>query len=186
MLIKKLKFILIILLAYQTPLYSKSASFDDFNSRNISKYFSGVVALENKNNSKALNFFNSSKILLDRHDPYLKKYIYSLVLENKIQQAINLIKSNNNKNNSNFFDAHLLLILDSLKKNDLDKANNILFEVENLTQNDRFNSAILQTLKQYIYVFKEKKILNSEKNLGKLSIISETFQRCYLGDKATE
>ena len=186
MLIKKLKFILIILLAYQTPLYSKSASFDDFNSRNISKYFSGVVALENKNNSKALNFFNSSKILLDRHDPYLKKYVYSLVLENKIQQAINLIKSNNNKNNSNFFDAHLLLILDSLKKNDLDKANNILFEVENLTQNDRFNSAILQTLKQYIYVFKEKKILNSEKNLGKLSIISETFQRCYLGDKATE
>ena len=46
--------------------------------------------------------------------------------------------------------------------------------------------AILESLKQYIYVFKEKKFLNNKKNLGKLSIISETFQRCYLGDNATD
>ena len=42
--------------------------------------------------------------------------------------------------------------------------------------------AILESLKQYIYVFKEKKFLNDKKkNFGNLSIISETFQRCYLG-----
>ena len=101
---------------YQNPLYSQSTSFNDFDSRNLSNYFSGIVAFENKNNSKALDFFNSSKILINQHDPYLKKYIYSLVLENKVSQAINLIKYNENKNNTNFFDAYLLLILDSLKK----------------------------------------------------------------------
>ena len=37
-----------------------------------------------------------------------------------------------------------------------------------------------------IYVFKEKAILNDNKSFGKLSIISETFQRCYLGDFATD
>ena len=74
---------------YQNPLYSQSTSFNDFDSRNLSNYFSGIVAFENKNNSKALDFFNSSKILINQHDPYLKKYIYSLVLENKVSQAIN-------------------------------------------------------------------------------------------------
>ena len=68
-------------------MYSKSNSFDEFNSKNLSKYFSGIVAFENKNNSKALDFFNSSKILINKHDPYLKRYVYSLVLENKVSTS---------------------------------------------------------------------------------------------------
>jgi len=81
---KKINFILIILLFYQSPLYSKSNSFSDFKSKNLSKYFSGIVAFENKDNSEALDFFNSSKILLNRHYPFLKRYVSSLVLEKKI------------------------------------------------------------------------------------------------------
>ena len=186
MFLKKIKFILIISLLYQTPLYSKSTSFDDLSSKNLSKYFSGIVAYENKENSIALDFFNSSKILLNKHDPYLKRYIYSLVLENKISLAVNIVKNNYDKSNTNFFDAHLLLILDSLKKNDFEKATVYLKKTANLNISDRFNLAILESLNQYIYVFKEKKILNNKKNLGKLSIISETFQRCYLGDVSTD
>ena len=129
MLIKKIKVILILFLFYQTPIYSKSNSFKDFNTKSLSKYFSGIVAFENKNNSKALDFFNSSKILLKEHDPYLKRYIYSLVLENKVSQAINIVKNNKDKKNTNFFDAHLLLILDNLKKNDLDKAYSHLLKI---------------------------------------------------------
>ena len=59
---KKIKFILIFLLLYQTPLYSKSTSFNDYDSKILSKYFSGMVAFENRDNSKALDFFNSSKM----------------------------------------------------------------------------------------------------------------------------
>ena len=186
MFFKKIKLILIVFLLYQTPLHSKSTSFIDFNTKNFSKYFSGIVAFENKDNSKALDFFNSSKILINKHDPYLKRYFYSLVLENKVAQAINLVKSNKDKTNVKFFDAYLLLILDSLKKGDFDKANLFLQETANFFQPDRLNSAILESLKQYIYVFKEKKILNNQKKLGKLSKISETFQRCYLDDDATD
>ena len=182
---KKIKFFLIIFLLYQSPLYSKSNSFEDFNSRNLSRYFSGILAFENKENSTALEFFNSSKILLNKHDPYLKRYVYSLVLENKVPQAINIIKSNKGKSNANFFDAHLLLILDSLKKSDFDKANIYLKKINNLKKLNRINSAVLESLKQYIYVFKERRILDGKKNLGKLSTISETFQRCYLEDDAT-
>ena len=79
---KKIRFILIVFLLYQSPLYSKSTSFENFNARNLSKYFSGIVAFEDKTNPIALDFFNSSIILLKKHDPYLKRYVYYLVLEN--------------------------------------------------------------------------------------------------------
>ena len=186
MLLKNVKFIILIFLFYQTPVNSKSVSFDDFNSKNLSRYFSGIVAYENKDNSSALNFFNSSKILLDQHDPFLKRYIYSLVLENKISQAINIIKSNKNKNNTDYFDAHLLLIIDYLKKNNLSEAYSHLIEMENLISDDRVDAAILESLKDYIFTFKEIKILKNKKNFGKLSSISEAFQRCYIQDDNTD
>ena len=186
MFIKNIKLILIILLLYQSSANSKSTSFKDFNSNTLSKYFSGIVAFENKDNAEALNFFNSSKILLSRHDPYLKRYVSSLVLEKKVSQAINLIKRNIGKNKTNFFESYLLLIIDSLKKNDLDQADIYLSDALNFAKQDKLNLAILENFKQYIFVFKNNKISNSKKNFGKLSVISETFQRCYLKDPKTD
>jgi tetratricopeptide (TPR) repeat protein len=186
MLNKKIKFILAFLLFYQSPLLSKSNSLENFNARNLSNYFSGIVAFENKNNYDALSYFNSSKILINKHDPYLEKYTRSLVLESKVAQAVNIIKINSAKNNSNFFDAYILLILDSIKKNDFSKAINYISKTPEFFQNDRINFVILNTLKQYILVFKEKKILKNEQNFGNLTFIAETFQRCYLGYSNTE
>ena len=186
MLLKKIKFILILVLFYQTPLFSKSNSFEKIDSKNLSKYFSGIVAFGNKKNSEALKFFDSSKILINKHDPYLKRYASSLVLENKVSQAINIVRQNKDKDNTQFFDVYLLLILDSLKKNDLDSAFKYTLDAFNFSEQDRFNLAILESLKQYVYLFKEKKFLDKKKNFGKLSIISETFQRCYLQDPKTE
>ena len=186
MFFKKINLVLILIVLYQNPSYSKSNSFNSFKAKNLSKYFSGIVAFENKDNSTALNFFNSSKILLNSHDPYLKRYVYSLVLENKIPRVINIIKSNINNNNTNFFDAYLILILDNLKKNNFEKAYDHLNKLINLSEKDSLNSAIAQTLKEYIHVFKENKILPNQKDFGRFSIISETFQRCYLKDTHTD
>ena len=185
MFIKKISLILLIYLSYQTQLLSKSTTLNEIDAKNLSNYFSGIVAYENKENNIALEFFKSSKKLLDIHDPYLKRYIHSLVLEGKVSQAINIVKKNLKNENSNFFYAHLLLILDSLKKNELNKAYNYLNRIKNLPEKDRFNAAIIESLHQYLHVFKEKKIINNKKNFGKLSLISETFQRCYLEDQKT-
>tara|TARA_A100000164_G_scaffold24938_1_gene19594 strand:+ start:147 stop:1817 length:1671 start_codon:yes stop_codon:yes gene_type:complete len=184
MFFKNIKFLLILFLLYQNPLHSKSASFDDFDSKNLSKYFSGIVAFENKNNSKALNFFNTSKILLNKHEPYLKRYVYSLVLENKVNQAINVIKQN--KNNSEFFEKYLLLTIDSLRRDDFSKALNYISETKKYIKLNRFNSAVLDNLRDYVFVFNEKKLPNDLKNYGNLSVISKTFQRCYLKDAKTK
>ena len=184
MFFKNIKFFLVILLLYQNPLHSKSASFDDFDSKNLSKYFSGIVAFENKNNSRALNFFNTSKILLNKHEPYLKRYVYSLVLENKVNQATNIIKQNKNK--SEFFEKYLLLTIDSLRRDDFSKALYYISQTKKYIKLNKFNSAILDNLRDYVFVFNEKRLPNNIKDYGNLSIISTTFQRCYLGDANTK
>ncbi len=186
MLKKLIKLLVISVIFYQTSVYSKSASFNDFNSRDLSNYFSGIVAFENRDNSDALKFFNSSKVLLNKHDLYLKRYVYSLVLEEKILQAINIIKDSGNKNNSDFFEAYILLIVDSLKQNNFVKAEKYLDQSLRFQNQNRFNLVIFETLRKYIHTFKYKEISTNEKNFGNISIITQAFQRCYLKKKNTK
>ena len=182
---KLIKVLALFLLFYQTQVYSKSASFNDFNSRDLTNYFSGIIAYENKENTDALKFFNASKVLINKHNSYLKRYVNSLVLENKVAQAINIIKNKNNKSNTDFFNAYILLVIDSLKKNNFKKAEEYLIQSLKFKDQKRFNLVISETLRQYIYTFKNKKILKSKQNFGNLSLISQTFQRCYLEEKNT-
>jgi len=51
--------------------------------------------------------------------------------------------------------------------------------------NDGFKLVIFETLKQFVYVFKQGKIQSQKKNYGNLTYISETFQRCYLNEEKT-
>ena len=144
------------------------------------------MAFQNNNNIEALKFFSLSKSLIDDHNPYIKRYVTSLVLERKVTQAIKVINSNKSKIDQNFFDANLLIILDSLKKNDFNNANIAINKALQNEKEDRFNVAILELLKEFIFVFKEKKLTKDKKNFGDLSLIAETFQRCYLDDSKTE
>ena len=180
MLNKLSKLIVILLAVYQTPVYSKSASFNEFNSRDLSNYFSGIIAFENKNNSDALKFFNSSRILLKKHDAYLSRYVYSLAHESNVAQAINVVKNSSNKNNADFFDAYLLLIIDGLKKNNLEQAEKYLNLSSKFQNQNRFNLVIIETLREYLYTFKNKRLPSNKKNFGNISIINQAFQNCYL------
>jgi len=185
MLVKFFKFILILLI-YQSPLYSKNNTLNDFNSRFLSNYFSGIVAYENSDNSQALKFFNSSKFLIKQHEIYLEKYTFALVLNGKVKKAINQIKQNSTKDNSNFFQANLLLAIDSLKKGDYKSSEQYINRSYELINNDRFSLIIAEIFKEYLYVFNEKKIPKSKKKFGNFSYINEVFQRCYLGDQSTK
>ena len=185
MLIKLFKIILILLL-YQNPLYSKNKTLNDLNLQYLSNYFSGIVAYENNDNSEALKFFKSSRFLIKQHNSYLENYIYSLVLEGKVQQASNEIKQNLTKTNSNFFEAHLILALDSLKKKNYKQSKDYLKQSYKFANNDRFALVIIETIKEYLYVFEENKLSLTKKNFGNLSFINQVFQRCYLDDEKTK
>ena len=187
MLIKFFKiFFFTLLLIHQSSLYSKNTENSEFKSENLSNYFSALVSFSNQKNDDALKFFRDSKSLIERHDPYLKHYVNSLIIEGKVDRAIKEIKHNLGEKNSDFFEAYFLLILDSIKKKDFKKSQKNLVELSRFKENSVYELAIYESLKSYVYLFKNNKILFSNKSLGNISFINEAFQNCYLDKNETE
>lgn len=186
MLLKKFKLLIILLLLlYQFPLYSKSTYNNAFKSKEVSKYFSALVSYGNYKNNEAIKFFKSSKTLINKHDVFLKKYIFSLIQEGEVNQAIKELKDNVNNKNSDFFESHLLLLIDSLKKNDFKKSKYYLDKLSKYRSKGTLELVIHESFKDYIYLFKNKKISTNPSNFGNLSLINKTFQNCYIGSKST-
>ena len=138
-----LKIIIILsFLLYQTNLYSKSTETNEFNQKYLSNYLSALISYDNQNNDKALEFFNSSKFLIKKHDNFLKKYVFSLVLDGQVKNAIDQIKFSKNAQNSNFFEANLLLTLDSFKKKNFKQVSERLKKLEILKDNGTYEFVI--------------------------------------------
>ena len=96
--IKILKLILfIVFLIYQTFAFSKTADGVNFNHKYVSNYLSAIISENNHNSDDAVKYFNSSKILINKHSEFLKKYVTTLVLNGEVQKSINVIKQNKNK-----------------------------------------------------------------------------------------
>jgi len=187
MLIKLFKiFCFVILLIYQNPVYSKNNDIQKFNSKILSSYFSALVSYDNQKNIDALKFFNLSNSLINRHDPYLKQYVFSLVIEGKIKQSIKQLKQSSGEKSSDFFEAYLILMLDSIKKKNFKKSNRYLNQLSKFKTNGTFELIIYESLKNYIYLFENKQIPSNDINLGNLSLISKIFHSCYLGEKQTQ
>ena len=111
----KIIFILSLIL-YHSVSISKAAISNNFNQKYLSNYFSGLVSYDNQDNDLALKFFESSKALIKKHPSYLKQYVFSLVLDGQIAKATKQINFWKNNINSNFFEAKLLLVIDSISK----------------------------------------------------------------------
>ncbi len=180
------KFFLIILLFYQTSVYSKISNNSDFNSKNLSNYFSALLLFNNKKNSKALEHFSLSKQLINSHEPYLENYVNSLVIEGQVSKAIKELKFNLGKKNSNFFEAYLLLTLDSVRKKNFKKSKEYLNKIANFKENGTLQRIIYDSLKKYIYLFENKKIPKKNPGLGNLGVINMAFESCYLGERNTD
>ena len=117
-----IKVIFILILFYQGPVQSKVKDINKFDYKDLSNYFSGLISFNQNKNTEALKFFNSAKILIDQHTPYLLSYIKILVQEKKTNIAIKELKKNLNKENIDFFEGYLLLLLDSVQQKDFKKS----------------------------------------------------------------
>ena len=84
--IYKIILFLCLVIFCQNNSYSKS-----FDKKNLYNYFSALISLNNNNSIKSLNYFNASKQLKESHASYIKKYIFSLVLSEKVNKAISEI-----------------------------------------------------------------------------------------------
>lgn len=178
-------FFIIVTLLYQSTAYSKATDNYEFNHKYLSSYLSALLSYDNQNNDLALKYFNSSKNLLNEHDQFLKKYVFSLVADGQISKAIKYIQYSKNKNNSNFFEVKLLLVLDSLNKKNFVKTSKLLTNLKAFQQNDTYEFIIYETLKSYNKLFLDGIIESPNQNFGKLSLITTAFQNCYLNSNKT-
>ncbi len=181
--IKNLKLILfIIFFVYQTSCYSKTTDSSNFNPRYLSNYLSAIILKNNHNANNSVKYFNSSKILINEHDEYLKKYLITLVADGQIQKSINLIKQNKSEK-TEFFEAKLLLLIDNFKKKKFEKNIDLLDKFKRYRDHGSYQYIIYEVLKSYNNLFLSKKIDLKQESFGKLSLINDAFQHCYL-DKA--
>ena len=178
-------FFIIVTLLYQSTAYSKATDNYEFNHKYLSSYLSALLSYDNQNNDLALKYFNSSKNLLNEHDQFLKKYVFSLVADGQISKAIKYIQYSKNKNNSSFFEVKLLLVLDSLNKKNFVKTSKLLTNLKAFQQNDTYEIIIYETLKSYNKLFLDGIIESPNQNFGKLSLITTAFQNCYLNSNKT-
>ncbi|HIC11473.1 MAG TPA: tetratricopeptide repeat protein [Candidatus Pelagibacter sp.] len=178
-------FFIIVTLLYQSTAYSKATDNNEFNHKYLSSYLSALLSYDNQNNDLALKYFNSSKNLLNEHDQFLKKYVFSLVADGQISKAIKYIQYSKNKNNSSFFEVKLLLVLDSLNKKNFVKTSKLLTNLKAFQQNDTYEFIIYETLKSYNKLFLDGIIESPNQNFGKISLITTAFQNCYLNSNKT-
>ncbi len=181
---KKICFFLIIFL-YQTFSFAKTAENIEFNHKYLSNYFSAIISINNQDDKVSLKYLNNTKSLVKTHESYLENYLISLVLNNKIDIAFNKaiqLKANE----TNFFEAKILLALNSINKKDFSNAMLILEQMDEVPL-DTLELIIKETLKDYLDTITFKKMdKNEDVQFGEIDKIKKIFQSCYLGKKNTD
>ena len=181
---KKICFFLIIFL-YQTFSYAKTTENIEFNHKYLSNYFSAIISINNQDDKDSLKYLNNTKSLVKTHESYLENYLISLVLNNKIDIAFNKaiqLKANE----TNFFEAKVLLALNSINKKDFSNAMLTLEKMDEVPL-DTLELIIKETLKDYLDTIIFKKMdKNEDVQFGEIDKIKKIFQSCYLGKENTD
>ena len=182
MISKFLKIIFIIIsFFFANQANSKNIDYN-FNKSELSNYLSAIISFNNHENEQSLNYFNSSKRLLRNHENYLKQYVFSLVVNQKVKRAIQEIKVLENKENVYFFESYVLLILDSILKKKYKNSEKYINYLSKFENQGAYEKAIFNTLKIYTSTFKNKKLSFQKSNFENLDLLNNTFLKCYLND----
>lgn len=154
----------------------------NFNKSELSNYLSAIISFNNHENEQSLNYFNASKRLLRNHENYLKQYVFSLVVNQKVKRAIQEIKVLENEENVYFFESYVLLSLDSILKKKYKNSENYINYLSKFENQGAYEKAIYNTLKIYTSTFKNKKLSFQKSNFENLDLLNNTFLKCYLND----
>ena len=181
----KFLFLITFIILHQDIAKAKKPDPNNFNQKYLSNYFSAIISAKNQNDLKAISYFNNSKNLIKFHKNFLENYVFSLVSSGKIKRSIVELKKFNSENLDIFFEGHLILFIDSINNKNFEKAGSHLRELSKFQNNDTFQIIITETLRSYLNLFTNKKIIRTNKDFGKLSLITNAFQLCYLNSKNT-
>jgi len=171
---------------------SAKESETQYTKENISNYFSGIISANQNYNSDALKYLNKVKSLKNIHSNFNIKFIKTLILLEKFDEAFAFSKSLTN-NNGSFFYADLLLGLDYFLQKDYEKAEN---HFKNLNKISRYNLIFSDFFGNVLIAWSkasqgnEKDSLNFLNKVPKpyqhLTKIQNIFLQCYFDSPKTQ
>ena len=177
-----------IILSFSTKIFAKGDE-NEYSRGSIVSYFSGIVSFNNNDTEKAYEYLKKIK---NNHINYNIKYIHTLVLLKKFKQVFAFSKNLQEGNNS-FFEADLLLGLDSFIKEDYNKAQKYFERLSKDSQdNTIYRDLLKNTLLSWAYAAqnnKEKSFYYYNKINHQYYIlkkIQNTFLECYFDTSKVE
>ena len=190
-LIKKIYIILFLLILVQPRVFAKDNKIL-YTSENISNYFLGIVSAQNDHNEKAYKYLNKVRSLKNSHSKFNIEFIRTLILLEKMDKAYTFSKSIWDENEL-FFEADLLLGLDSLKKKDYKNSEKYF---ERLNKVSRYNIFFENFVGNILIAWSKASEGKQEESFSylekipkpyhHLKKIQEVFLKCYFDHQDTQ
>jgi len=191
--IKKVYLILFFLfvLFFESETFGRE-SITKYSKENISNYFSGIISVNQDYSSITFKYLNKVQSLKNSHFNFNLQFIHTLVLLEKFKQAYTFSKSIWSENEL-FFEADLLLGLESFIKKDYLNAEKYFERLNTVSQNNLlFEDFLGNVLLAWVKASENNK-KDSFKFLDKipdrysnLKQIQNSFLQCYFDTPKTQ
>ena len=192
-LIKKIYIILFFLTIFLIQLEAFARDSKALYTReNISNYFLGIVSANNNFNNEALRYLKKVESLKNRHSKFNVEFVRILVLLEKFDEAFIFSKSVWDENEL-FFEADLLLGLDSFKKKDYKNSEKYF---ERLNKISRYNVFFDELIGNVLISWSQASQGNRKESFKVLEKIPKpyrhftktqnSFLKCYFDSSDTE
>ena len=192
-LIKKIYIILFFLTIFliQPEVFARDSK-AIYSRENFSNYFLGMVSANNNFNNEALRYLKKVESLKNSHTKFNVEFVRMLVLLEKFDEAFTFSKSVWDENES-FFEADLLLGLDSFKKKDYKNSEKYF---ERLNKISRYNIFFDDLIGNILISWSQASQGNREDSFRTLEKIprpyrhftktQNSFLKCYFDSSDTE
>ena len=163
-----------------------------YTRENISNYFLGIISANNNFNNEALRYLKKVESLKNRHSKFNVEFVRMLVLLEKFDEAFIFSKSIWDENEL-FFEADLLLGLDSFKKKDYKNSEKYF---ERLNKISRYNVFFDELIGNVLISWSQASQGNRKESFKVLEKIPKpyrhftktqnSFLKCYFDSSDTE
>jgi tetratricopeptide (TPR) repeat protein len=184
------KLILFFLIFLNTSNFLLAKNIDKFsNSKDLSNYFSGIVAINDNQYQASYNFLKSLNNLEESHYSYSQYYLYSLVTLKKLKDASSYSRSLEKKKLDNF-ESNLVSGIYYLEKKNFNQAKIYFDKLKKKSQPGTIQDLLSESLNSWSNFDDINTALLNLKSLpnrfDNIKNIQEVFAYCYFDSNQTD
>jgi len=159
------------------------------NSKDLSNYFSGIIAINDNQYQTSYNYFKSLNNLEESHYSYSQYFLYSQVVLKKIKEAAKYSRELERKKLDNF-ESNLVSGIYYLKNENFSQAKIYFQKLKNQNQSGSIQDLVSRSLNTWSNFKDVNSAISSLKSLPRgfdnIRNIQEAFAYCYFDDKQTD